>query len=237
MTDFGLGRRPAPDPRDQNHLLRLHRLEPAQVVARRTKVWPMFVRHLNQGSEGTCVGHGWKHWLLTAPVIQGKRSASPTAVELYDAATEIDEWEENYRPADNWHDRQFGTSVRAGAKVLQRLGYIEEYDWLYDAETAADWIGGVNATGEFVGGSIVIGVNWYDTMDERDAEGFLHLTKTSRRRGGHCVDVRGYHQRSGYFYGIQSWNYGPFKIAGEALDRLLREDGEGCTAKELRLAA
>jgi len=205
------------------------------IVSRRSHLWAFFDQPLDQGNTGTCVGHGWKGWLSTAPIIQSDTDEPPYPFDIYDAALTVDEWPDN----DSDPERQFGTSVRAGAKVLQGLGYLKTYNWVYDASAAADWLGGVDDLGRFIGGPLVIGVNWYESMFETDAEGFLHLSGSVA--GGHCVCLTGWNEKLGFAYGLNSWGVGwgkkgRFYMPAEVLDRLLKEDGEGCTSAEIRHA-
>jgi hypothetical protein len=229
-----LGRRHAPDPRDGHFLLAQHprALAVAKVVS---KTWAFFSKPLDQGNTGTCVGHGWKHRLMAAPMVR-KAGDKPSAFDIYDRAILVDEWTDN----DNDVDRQMGTSVRAGAKVLQGMGLLDEYAWITSADEAAKWIGGQDEKGAFIGGPIVIGVNWYDGMFDTDQDGILRVT--GQVAGGHCVCLNRWIPSRGLFGGIQNWalpwgihGSGHFFLRAEDLDRLLREDGEGCTPTESRM--
>lgn len=228
----GLGRLFIPDARDDLFAIEARRLPP-RPVRRVTKHWPLFRTPLNQGSEGTCVGHGWRHWLEAAPVIQITGIEEPSARNIYIAAIARDEWAGN-----DWGDMQFGTSVRAGGKALTDLGLVSEYNMTRSVHTAADWVGGKNAENFFIGGPLVIGVNWYTSMFETDAEGFLRIS--GRVEGGHCVCLLGWSEKRGVFYGVNSWGReygrnGRFIIAAEDFSRLLSEDGEAWTAVEVRV--
>lgn len=232
LPENRLGRLKAEDPRDRLFLLSA---EPRSqsVVARRNQLWPYFDAPFDQGYEGTCVGHGWKSWCVCAPVIQSDVGEFPSPVQIYDMCMPIDEWTQN-----DQGDRQFGTSVRAGAKVMKALGFLEAYGWAWDLTTAINWLAGIDAEGRFVGGPVVIGVNWYGGMFDTNAEGFL--TISGQVEGGHCVCLLGWNEKRGFAYGINSWgsswgNRGRFYMSGETLDRLIREDGEVCTALEVRV--
>ena len=234
MADYGLGRLHAPDPRDNLHLLAA--AAPMQaVINRRTKYWTLFARPLNQGYTGTCVGHGWRHRLVSSPVMV--RSLQPSAFDIYDAATKIDEWSDN----DNDTAREFGTSVRAGAKVLKALGMLSEYRWTTDADDAADWIGGVDSSGRFIGGPVVIGVNFYDSMFDLSRDSYMEISPTAKLAGGHCMLLIGWDQAHDRFRGINSWgaswgDRGRFWLDAETAQRLFNEDGEVCVATEIKRA-
>src|SRR4051812_5551073 len=224
QTPYGLGRLPARDERDRRFLLMEHPLA-QQVTKVVDKTWAFFSKPIDQGNTGTCVGHAWKHRLMALPVERPKHE-KPSAFDIYDAAILIDEFSDN----DNDKDRQMGTSVRAGAKVLQGLGLLTEYSWIATAEEAARWIGGKDEKGTFVGGPIVIGVNWYESMFETDKDGILNIS--GQVAGGHCVCLNRWSEARGLFGGIQSWSLpwgvhgsGRFYLKAEDLDRLLREDG------------
>jgi hypothetical protein len=220
----GYGRIAHQDPRDYSHLLRRAAPQLAVPIVRVNKFWPMFNKCLDQGVEGTCVGHGVKHWMLTAPVIQTTPEAEPTAVQLYVEATKRDPWPHN----DG--DLSTGTTVRAAFKALRDMGYVDAYNWAFDVDTVIDWL--------CIGGPVVIGVNWYEGMNATDQHGFIR--PTGRISGGHCVCINGWNNKLGYATGPNSWGgawgiHGRFRIAGEDLERLIGEDGEAATALELRL--
>lgn len=232
LAGKGLGRLHAPDSRDRSFLLAAH--PAAQKIKRVTsRSWGFHAKPIDQGNTGTCVGHAWKHCLMADPIVR-RTADKPSAFDIYDEATKVDEFSDN----DNDISRQMGTSVRGGAKVLQLMGLVTEYSWITSADEAARWIGGQDERGEFVGGPVVIGVNWYGSMFDTDPEGLLHVS--GNIAGGHSVCINKWYQKLGLFGGIQSWSlpwgiYGHFLISGEDLDRLLKEDGEGCTPTESRV--
>jgi hypothetical protein len=153
--DKGMGRLPVEDSRD--FMLRAIVGEGLGMSGfpRRTKTWAMFNKPLDQGREGSCVGHGWKHFMLVAPIIRTKPDQEPTAVNIYREATYIDEWQ------GNEGDMQSGTSVRAGAQVLRRKGHIGTFAWADNVGVAIDWLCHF--------GPLVIGVNWYRGMGMPDS--------------------------------------------------------------------
>lgn len=213
--DYPLGRIAAPDERDHTHLM-LAVLEEPFPLAR-----SMAYRRgtiLDQGLASSCVGHGWRAWLSGAPI---RQNGGPRPLDIYREAQKIDEWDgENYE----------GTSVRAGAKVLTALGYIDSYIWAFDEATMRKWL----LAGK---GGVVIGVNWYSEMFRPDARGFLKIE--GPLAGGHCVWVRGYN-RPRDAYRIQnswgsSWSQnGQAWIRSADMARLIAEDGECCCGVEAR---
>lgn len=230
----GLGRLVAIDPRDTPYAIEVRRM-PTPPAKRVSKIWPLFRQVLDQGNTGTCVGHGWRHFLEGAPIVQTTRKEEPFALTIYREAIAIDEWPEN----DNG-DLNFGTSVRAGWKALRARGLVGEGNSTNNVDVMADWIGGKDELNQFIGGGLVIGVPWYPSMFDPTPEGFLTIPAGQTTRYGHCVWINGWNQPGGYFWGVNSWgNWGPkrgrFRISGEIMDRLMKETGEAWTAKEIRL--
>ncbi len=185
----------------------------------RTKHWPMMAKWLDQGATGTCVGHGFRHLLTGYP--KPMANPLPSAFDIYDAAILIDEWRDN----DNDTARQFGTSVRAGAKALQALGLISAYGWAYDLDTALAWLSWH--------GPLVIGTAWYSSMFERHKDGYLRIEPRARVTGGHCTILTGVDVTRGAVRGLTSWrDWGYWWMSFEDFARLLREDGECCSPTE-----
>lgn len=228
----GLGRKYAPDPRDRKYLMAAHP-KVSEIVTTARKRWSYRHKALDQGDTGTCVGHAWKHYLMAAP-IEHRFQEAPSAFEIYDIATKLDEWPEN----DNDTARQFGTSVRAGAKAVQSKGLLKEYRWLYTADEIETFICGQNAEGKHIGGPVVIGVPWYTGMFQINTAGFVNISGIIE--GGHSVLILGADPVSHNFDLINQWadwgldNRGDFRMTRDTLDRLMQQDGEACAAIEMR---
>jgi hypothetical protein len=180
---------------------------------------------LDQGREGACVGFGWTTELISSPkpFKVDFDKGNNYALDVYHRARQLDPWEgEDYE----------GTSVLAGAKVLQERGYIKNYRWAFGIEQVRDAL--------IAEGPVVLGVNWYDGMYETRPSGLV--TIEGPVVGGHCITLTGYNPRArlagekGYHEGFRwknSWgtSYGVnglgfIKI--EDLARLLNEGGEAC---------
>jgi C1A family cysteine protease len=180
---------------------------------------------LDQGSEGACVGFGWTTELISSPKpfsVTAERG-NEYALDVYHRAQELDDW-----PGNNYS----GTSVIAGAKVVQERGYIPEYRWAFGVEQVRDAV--------IAEGPVVLGINWYDGMYDTTEGGLVEVS--GKIVGGHCIVLTGYNPRAkipgvkGYIEGFRwknSWglSYGVNGLGFiriEDLDRLLHEDGEAC---------
>lgn len=167
---------------------------------------------LDQMAEGACVGMAWANEAACFPAVVDGVS-NELALRIYREAQKIDPWEgESYE----------GTSVLAGAKVAQSLGFFKEYRWCFgiaDVLLALAYSGGC-----------VFGLNWYADMTDTDSKGFI--SPTGSLLGGHAIFGRGVNLRDGYVLLRNSWGEwglkGDCKIKLSDLDYLLRQDGEAC---------
>src|SRR3990167_7914954 len=125
-SEQALGRLYAPDERDANYPLRLAYLAPPTIPY--ASWWIAGRPILDQNGWQHCVAYAWKQWLMASPLRQG-HGVNPA--EVYAAAQRIDEW-----PGEAYD----GTSVRAGAKILQELGFIGSYLWASSVEEIRQWI-------------------------------------------------------------------------------------------------
>lgn len=213
MPEFGLGRLPAEDERDGQFRMAV----PLEVELRDYRYYrtgPV----LNQGAYPHCVGYAWRQFLSSAHLMS--IGEGPTATNIYVEAQKIDEW-----PGENYD----GTSVRGGAKYLQRVGRIGPYSWAWDATTIRSWLLSDQ-------GTVVVGTNWYNTMFHPDGSGYLH--PTGSLAGGHAYLIVGYSTDREAFRILNSWGRewgqsGRAWVAFEDMNRLISQDGEACTAIEL----
>jgi hypothetical protein len=214
----GLGRRHAPDARDQRHLMAT--FVPVAVVPSLPpfRYWATGPT-LDQGNTPMCVEYTWEGLILASPIRNKKPPARGT---IYKRAQQIDEWTgEDYD----------GTSVRAGAKVLQELGFISQYIWAFDAATVARFI--------LAHGPVAMGTNWYWDMFQPDKHGVVR--PRNGIAGGHAYLCNGYNEKQGRFRCLNSWGTnwaqrGRFWILGEDMDRLIMEQGEACAPTEILIA-
>lgn len=210
--DPRLDRVPTVDSRNNDYPIRAL-LSPS--LEPRSYTWRCPV-HLNQGSEGACVGFAWAQELAARPV------AVPTvdgtfARQIYREAQELDEW-----PG---HDYE-GTSTLGGAKAVQARGFLEEYRWAFDLHDL------VMAIGHH--GPGVMGINWYDSMFNTGEDGFIRVSADASVAGGHDILVIGVSLRREAFRLHNSWGMG-WGEDGEAwisfadVNRLVfHEDGDAC---------
>lgn len=148
----------------------------AETVAKKKTMWKTGIV-LDQGTEGACVGFGWTGELLAAPAspkIQPRvKVADSFARSVYHEAQKIDEWDgESYK----------GTSVLAGAKIIQQKGFITNYRWAFGIDDIRDSV--------ITQGPVVLGVPWYKDMYYTDERGLVSITGDSV--GGHCITITGY---------------------------------------------
>lgn len=175
--------------------------------------------YLDQGSEGACVGFGICHELLSSPAAVQNIDAKYAIEKVYWPAQHIDPFPGGSYPGAK--PKMDGTSVLAGVKVVHSLGWFDSYRWGFGIY---DLIMGVGYNGP-----AVIGVNWYEGMQDTDENGYIHVS--GRQTGGHCILVRGVNVDKKYFILHNSWglNWG---LSGECLisfddmDKLLQQKGE-----------
>lgn len=215
MPDYGLGRLPVVDPRDREHGM-------ARLLARRraVKPWRYWTPGpvLDQGSEPQCVGFAWRQWLYTSPT---RTKDGPSAPEIYRNAQRVDEW-----PGEDYG----GTSVRAGAKIMESSGRLVEYVWATGVGELRDWL--------LTRGPVVLGTNWHQLMFETNEVGFV--IPAGHVVGGHAYLAIGYSDRLDAYRCINSWGSGwgqggRFWVGAADMDNLLRADGEACAAIERKL--
>lgn len=235
-----LGRLIAPDARDRDFPMRLM-LDPL-----REQFFPSGLpegsRHyspgavLDQGETGTCVAHGWTSRANGAPI---KQTLPYSPYDLYRRIVAIDEWTQNdFEAGAPDASLQFGTSVRAGAKVLQDLGYLKQYLWAESAEDVRAWhLAGF--------GTNVFGVWWHTGMIQADTQGFIRPTGV--KEGGHCIVTTAWNDKVRWngrrvracriqnSHGRQFGQNGRAWIEMDDLHKLLTDQGESCAPVEVKV--
>jgi hypothetical protein len=222
--------RSAHDPASENYPIRpkLGAIEPKPKDWRTGSV-------LDQGREGACVGFGWTADLIAAPRPDPYCTASSGntyARNVYYEARRIDEW-----PGESYE----GTSVLAGAKVVQARGFIGSYRWCFGIEDVRDAV--------IAEGPVVIGIPWYSQMYDTRPSGLVEVG--GDLVGGHCLVLTGYHPgmritgedwdaRFHVFKWRNSWGesygrHGSGYIRYEDLRDLLADWGEACVPQDRTL--
>ena len=167
-----------------------------------------------------CVGYAWAHWLEDGPVEQ---SGIPPIVKpqfIYSNAQKLDEWSgENYD----------GTSVRGGVKYLKSINKVSSYYWAFDLQSLITTV--LNL------GPVVIGTNWYEGMFYPNTKGIIR--STGRLAGGHAYVINGVDTKTKMFRLKNSWGRlwgqkGHAYISFKDMERLIKEQGEICLAKEIK---
>lgn len=178
---------------------------------------------LNQGSTGMCVSTAIGYDLALAPVYVRNITIPKLKEKIYYEAQKIDPFPGGDYPGAT--PKKAGTSLLAGMKVTQALGYFSEYRWVFNAYDLALGVGSVSPA--------VIGVNWYTGMMRPDANRYIHPTGTIV--GGHAICVRGVNFKKKLFVLQNSWgmNWGAngcCLISFANMDMLLKQNGDACFA-------
>jgi len=163
------------------------------------------------------------HWLEDGPITQPGPGPIIVPQALYDDAQANDEWPGPPPPYD-------GTSVRAGAKVLQRRGLIDSYHWADTSNPLPDLVDCL-----LYRGPVVVGTEWLEDMFEPGEDGFLDVS--GALAGGHAYKLDGVNTKRAFFRIKNSWgrswgNHGFAFMSFEDMERLVKNDGEACLAKE-----
>jgi len=176
----------------------------------------------DQGPHPHCVAYAWMHWLEDGPVTH-KQFPPPlyNPVRVYDRAQLLDQW-----PGEDYA----GTSVRAGAKVLQEEGKISNYYWTWSSHGIAQAI--------LTTGPVVVGTKWYAGMSTPDS-GYM-LRPTGNVLGGHAYVLNGVNVQKGVFRVKNSWGrswgrWGRAWVSFGDFQTLLDEGGDACLAAEVNV--
>lgn len=184
---------------------------------------------LDQGMKPHCVAFSGLGFMGAAPLMRTENYETTT---IYGECQRNDEW-----PGENYD----GTSVRALMKVMSARGYISSYVWGQTTDEMIEWlVGGY--------GTIIVGTNWYESMDEVPADGVMRLPGTMATPiGGHAYRVRWFDKKEKLFWIPNSWGYrwgipkrggyaGWAKMRVDDMARLIREYGEVASATQIKLA-
>lgn len=216
VRDPRLGRLRQFDPRSRRFLYR----DAAGDEPIVSKVWDLPQENLDQGNEGTCVGHGFTQEGAAVPVpVVGCDHVYAQA--WFDAAALLDPW-----PGE---DRNNGTSVLAGAQVGVRWGFFKEYRWCDTVDEVKHAIANE--------GPVLAGTNWLENMFDPDSRGLLNVSGPVA--GGHCYMLRGVilAEDNGFGFDVflisnswgESWGVGgDAYVRCDDFEHLLADGGEVC---------
>lgn len=176
--------------------------------------------HLDQGSDGACVGFSWSHEMAARPV-EIPNITNSTALNTYYQAQQLDEWDGGAYPgATPFYE---GTSVLAGAKAVSAQNHMKEYRWAFNLNDVILALG--------YQGPGVFGVNWTNDMFNPDAKGFIK--PTGAIAGGHAILVRGVNVKTKTVRLSNSWGTswgvnGDCFMTFDDFEKALLNDGEFC---------
>ncbi len=174
---------------------------------------------LDQGSQGACVAYSFGHELIARPKEVKLITNEFLINDIYFEAQKIDPWEGGaYENAIPFYE---GTSVLSGVKILHKLGYYESYNWGFGIDDLVLGLG--------YAGPAVLGINWYESMDYPDENGYIE--PLGNIAGGHAVLARGISLKKNSILFRNSWGQswginGDFWMKIPDVDKLLKEDGE-----------
>lgn len=243
--EFGLGRLYAPDERDRHYTLgpdAMKLLQQAKAPASRKMPYKEGPRLFQIGP--VCVGASCRGLLNAAPIMV-KPNTGPSMYHFYAAAQRLDEW-----PGENYD----GSSVRGGCKALQQQGYIQSYLWLDTRPSAVE--ASLLTMIDFMRlgyGTVIVGTNWYLSMDDVDGDGYILSPGTTETPvGGHAYRINWYDEKRNAFLVVNSWGYlwgeedpdgtpGPYKgtawMRAPLMRRLMVEEGEAACPTEVKVPA
>jgi len=227
------------DDASRNHQIR-------ELLEQRSSIKKLIRRHrsmklgrtLDQGQEGACTAYSTGHAMQQRP-FNNAPFLSTALHEMYFENQQRDEWPGGEYPGAT--PVYSGSSVLASMKTLKARGYIKEYRWIGAGSGRAidDLVEAVRYIGP-----VCLGINWYESMEDVDQHGILHVD-TSKVAGGHAIcavdaltlKLPGTAKRQQYVVLQNSWSptWGAkFKGQGgfcyvtfEDVQKLLDNDGEG----------
>jgi len=226
VKNINFGRVYLEDPKDENYLIR-DVIPQEGLPDIRQKFWWAEGWSGDQGRTPRCVVYSWSHWLEDGPVIQDVIPGRPKP--MFDMT-------EFYRLCQLWDqipgENYEGTTIRAGAKILQKLGVIGEYRW---AKTLDDVIAAVTHIGP-----MVVGTHWTRNMTNPTSHRYI-MRPTGADQGGHAYLINGINRDKELFRIKNSWgrgwaDNGHAYISFTNFEKLLKNNGEACVAFENKVS-
>lgn len=176
-------------------------------------------KFLDQGSEGACVGFGVTHGLISLFPDDKKLDKTFAREDIYWEAQKEDPWPGGSYPGA--FPRYEGTTTSAGLKEAVELKYLESFKRV---------VSGKDALIGLQDGPVVLGLNWYEGMQEPDSKGYIK--PIGANVGGHCIYLEGvdanldrviFHNSWGTDWGIGGRCY----MTVSNFIRLFDDNGEG----------
>jgi len=177
----------------------------------------------DQGSSNHCTAYSWLAYLHDGPIVQESFAQKP----MYNPKALYDKFQEN----DGIIKRSYeGSTVRAGAKVLKKLGFIKEYRWTRNIDEITKAL--------LVFGPVIVGSHWYSDMLKTDSNGKVEFS--GRNIGGHAYILNGVDVNKNLYriknswgrrWGIQSHGF----IDINDFERLIAPGGEICIPLESQM--
>lgn len=236
----------------RKHPFTIRILVATSITVNKILILPYWHKSHDQGSDGSCVGHGVAIERAITNTAQnilegipGFKTRRYDPISIWNGAKEIDEWEDT-NPGDS-----NGTSVNAAYKHIRDKGIIRvkhialsgftpipigSYNISKsDSILSYKWATSVDQIRMAIhsGLPVTIGVNWYRNFNnpsKKDGtnEYWIGVGDLGPIEGGHCVCIYGASDRRQAFRIKNSWgrNYPlvwiPYKVMGDLLD----QDGE-----------
>lgn len=225
MQPGGLGRKPSPETVKAAKAYPVTKKAGYPIMTAATyKYWWQGGAWLDQGQEGTCVGHAFAH----------RRADGPVKVEGI-----THQWARRlYYEASGDETYQQGTSAWAACRVLADRGEIDGYYWARTPDELRNTVLSV--------GSVCVGTDWYESMFDpvsRYKNKYLKVDRTSRVVGGHEYVINGINlnptRGKPYYRMKNSWGtswgkHGTARILAKDLEWLLFErNGDAVIVSEV----
>jgi len=229
-TPFPLGRRKWHDPRNAAYAIGVR-----PKSALNSQSWARRAPIFDQGSLGSCTGNAAAGWVGTDNSIRpglaqvtypaslvgsGAPVTRPVdedfAINVYGLATQLDAFAGTYPPTDT------GSDGPSAAKALTKLGLAGQYQHAFSIAALQSAL---------QTGPVMWGTDWYNSMFDLDASGYLVVKKSSGLAGGHELLITGWDKTSDVYVVTNSWgtgwgNQGTCRVKAKDMTTLLAQDGD-----------
>lgn len=199
---------------------RAYRVPPSVAPLKSVRHW----RHApitDQGELGSCTCEALVSAMACTPAYEPIMRRYPRLVldhhlaeRLYRVATQVDAFPGAWPPDDT------GSSGLAACKAAQRAGYVSGYRWGFGLDDTLQAL---------QNGPVMLGVRWFEGMDNPSADG--EIRPTGALRGGHEVCLTGINADARRVWLDNSWGES-WGVDGQAwlswsdLADLLDQDGD-----------